>query len=312
MKFLHELKDIKDLFEVIANERKILPYLVEKDYWIMHALWGLKHQGFVFELKGGTSLSKAYGIIERFSEDLDIRINPSDPEIKTGRNNNNNRHVELRRTFFEELRKKINIPDMIAVRDFEYDDEKMRNAGIVLEYPNLFSHIDGVKKGILLELGFDQTEPNQRLSISSWIYDRVLRNGVSIYDNLARDIPCYLPEYTFVEKLQAVSTKVRKQQESGSFSKNFMRHFYDIYALLEQPRVINFLGTDEYVKHKEKRFRRGDEQDISKNLAFNLDKNEQIFNIYKKKYEEIKPLLTGDFYPFEMIYENIIKFRYKM
>jgi len=36
------------------------PYLVEKDYWIMHALWGLQQQGFQFELKGGTSLFKGY------------------------------------------------------------------------------------------------------------------------------------------------------------------------------------------------------------------------------------------------------------
>jgi hypothetical protein len=35
--------------------------LVEKDYWIMQSLWGLQAQGFVFELKGGTSLSKGFG-----------------------------------------------------------------------------------------------------------------------------------------------------------------------------------------------------------------------------------------------------------
>ena len=50
--------------------------LVEKDYWIMHCLWGLQAQGFQFELKGGTSLSKGFGVIHRFSEDIDIRIEP--------------------------------------------------------------------------------------------------------------------------------------------------------------------------------------------------------------------------------------------
>ena len=40
----------------------------------MHCLWGLQQQGFQFELKGGTSLSKGFGIIERFSEDIDIQI----------------------------------------------------------------------------------------------------------------------------------------------------------------------------------------------------------------------------------------------
>ena len=47
----------------------------------MHALWGLQQQGYEFELKGGTSLSKGFKIIDRFSEDLDIHINP-DPKYK--------------------------------------------------------------------------------------------------------------------------------------------------------------------------------------------------------------------------------------
>jgi hypothetical protein len=41
------------------------PALVEKDYWIMHAVFGLKQLGLRFELKGGTSLSKGFGVIPR-------------------------------------------------------------------------------------------------------------------------------------------------------------------------------------------------------------------------------------------------------
>ena len=74
--FLHERRDVGQLLAVVANERALNPMLVEKDYWIMHSLWGLQAQGFVFELKGGTSLSKGFGVIHRFSEDIDIRIEP--------------------------------------------------------------------------------------------------------------------------------------------------------------------------------------------------------------------------------------------
>lgn len=74
--FLHELPNAKDLFEVVSNEKEILPIIVEKDYWLMHCLWGIQQQGFKFELKGGTSLSKGFGIIERFSEDIDVQIHP--------------------------------------------------------------------------------------------------------------------------------------------------------------------------------------------------------------------------------------------
>lgn len=83
--FLHDTPDFGDLIEVLAGQMGIDPGLVEKDYWIMQALWGLQAGGFAFELKGGTSLSKGYQLIHRFSEDIDILIHP-DGDLPVGRN----------------------------------------------------------------------------------------------------------------------------------------------------------------------------------------------------------------------------------
>lgn len=83
---LHEIPDFRDLIAV-TRERSIDPSLVEKDYWIMHALWGLQQLGLTFELKSGTSLSKGYGLIDRFSEDIDILIHP-DKALSVGKNQN--------------------------------------------------------------------------------------------------------------------------------------------------------------------------------------------------------------------------------
>lgn len=69
-KLLHNHKDFNALISIVANNMSIAPALVEKDYWIMHCLYGLQKMNLTFELKGGTSLSKGYGIIERFSEDI--------------------------------------------------------------------------------------------------------------------------------------------------------------------------------------------------------------------------------------------------
>ena len=66
---------------------------------------------------------------------------------------------------------------------------------------------------------------------------------MSIVDNRAKAIACYDPGYTFVEKLQTVSTKFRQQQASKEFPINFMRHYYDIYGLLQRPEVQAFIGT---------------------------------------------------------------------
>ena len=74
--FLHNHPQFADLIRIVAEEKRIDPALVEKDYWIMHCLYGLEQQRFTFQLKGGTSLSKGHHIIGRFSEDIDILIEP--------------------------------------------------------------------------------------------------------------------------------------------------------------------------------------------------------------------------------------------
>lgn len=96
MQFLHQLPNVKELFQVVADEKQLLPVIIEKDYWLMHCLWGILSQGFQFELKGGTSLSKGFNIIERFSEDIDIQIYPSEISVKTGKNNDKPTHIESR------------------------------------------------------------------------------------------------------------------------------------------------------------------------------------------------------------------------
>lgn len=66
----------------------------------MHVLYGLKEQGLQFELKGGTSLSKGYGIIHRFSEHIDIHIKPpAEMEINENPNNNKTRNIQKKKTF---------------------------------------------------------------------------------------------------------------------------------------------------------------------------------------------------------------------
>jgi len=67
-------------FREAAERRGILPVMVEKDFWISWILAVLfSHPTFSKQLifKGGTSLSKVFGVIERFSEDIDLSVNPS-------------------------------------------------------------------------------------------------------------------------------------------------------------------------------------------------------------------------------------------
>jgi len=88
----------------------------------------------------------------------------------------------------------------------------------------------------LLEAGFDQVAPNRQCLITSWAYEQAVASGLEdLTDNRALDVPCYEPGYTLVEKLQTISTKYRAQQESGQMPTNFMRHYHDVFCLLDDP-----------------------------------------------------------------------------
>ncbi len=306
--FLHHHKDFSDLIRIVGDKQSIDPVLVEKDYWIMHCLYGLQQLGMDFELKGGTSLSKGLGIIDRFSEDIDIRIEPpADMEVATNPNQQKAAHVESRKEFYDWLAKTIKIDGIANVeRDTDFDDEVYyRSGGIRLHYDTHIGSLTSLKDGILLEVGFDVVSPNSPQTISSWAYDHAIAS-VEVIDNRAVDIACYHPGYTFVEKLQTVSTKFRRQQEDGDFPANFMRHYYDIYRLLEVPLVREFIGTSEYAAHKKKRFRGADNPVLIENEAFLLS-DSKTREIYARAYDGSRTLYYKSQPHFGVIMDSLSK-----
>jgi hypothetical protein len=306
--FLHERNDFKALVETIADSEKINdPALVEKDYWIMHTVFGLKRLGLTFELKGGTSLSKGFGIIERFSEDIDIRIEPFDGfQVDTNPNHEKPHQVESRRSFFDKLRDKFKIPGIIVVeRDTAYDDAALRNAGLSLRYETKFGPIQGLKDGILLEVGFDQTTPNTAVTISSWVAQFAESKKLQYTDNRAMEVPCYNPEYTFVEKVQAVVRKYSQFKVTGKFPTNFLRHYYDIHQLLNVDAVQKFIGTSEYLKHKKKRFKSLDHE-VAKSGAFAIE-DANTRKQFEAEYLKTAPLYYRGQISFEKILAAIQK-----
>lgn len=302
---LHDSPDFADLLAVVAREEAIDPGLVEKDYWIMHGLWGLQQLGFTFELKGGTSLSKGYGLIHRFSEDIDILIHPSG-DLPTGKHQNKTAHVDARRVFYDGLPPQLLIPGFDgAERDTAFDDVRMRSAGIRLHYPSTHALPDGVKAGILLEAGFDQVAPNQPRLISSWAYNRAAASRLKgLVDNRAIDVPCYQPGYTLVEKLQTISTKFRKHAADGTMPQNFLRHYYDVYCLLNDPGVQAFIGSPEYLAHKDARFPGADNKNIAENQAFHLS-DAGTRALFERAYQSTRALYYRGQPDFEALMQRI-------
>lgn len=274
----------------------------------MHCLYGLKKQELTFQMKGGTSLSKGYNLIHRFSEDIDILIEPpKEISVYVGRNQNKTIHKDSRRLFYDWLVQNIKIDGIVKTeRDTAFDDDKYRSGGIRLYYKTSHNNPKDLKEGILLEVGFDDVTPNLPKTISSWAYDFAKKN-VNIRDNRAQNVLCYHPGYTLVEKLQTISTKFRIQQKQGTFCENFMCHYYDVYCLLKNPEIQEFISTSKYSDHKEKRFRREDNPIILENEAFFL-REKEVRQKYKNEYELSLSLYYKEKPTFQEILKIIEKF----
>ena len=199
---------------------------------------------------------------------------------------------------------------MTAERDPAFDDEvKYNSGGIRLNYKQISNAVEGLKQGILLEAGYAIVTPNAPVNISSWAYDRAIASGVKgLADNRAMDIICYDPRYTFVEKLQTIATKFRKEMTTGAVETNYMRQYYDVYCLLADKRIQEFIGTEEYLKVKKDRYPNADfEKPINKNEAFLLT-DQKIRDEFKRRYATSKNLYYKGQPPYDEVMERIAQY----
>lgn len=260
--FIHNDPEFKELLSIVSSQKGVDITLVEKDYWIMHALYSLQQQGIEFELKGGTSLSKGYGLIHRFSEDIDIHIRTNFGLSIEGKEDKPQVRA-ARKEFYDVLADSLSINGIMEIkRDPDFDDtEKNRSGGIRLYYQSHTPTLEGLKDGILLEAGFDTVTPNKPIDISSWIWEHLVAiNASSNYiNNTAIGVHCYHPGYTLIEKLQTIVRKYRSKDNPGATDdKNFMRQYYDIYCLLGNAEIQEFIGSPEYIAHKAARIKGAD------------------------------------------------------
>jgi hypothetical protein len=271
----------------------------------MHCLWGLKQLGLHFEMKGGTSLSKGWGIVERFSEDIDIRF---DPPAETSLTGDKPAHVAARFDFYDTLAGRIKIPGILVERDPAFDDAKAHNGGISLKYESLFPAAPGIRKAVLLEIGFDTTAPNEARDLSSWALDRARASRLEVADNRALGVSCFNPEYTFVDKLQTICRRFRQHRDRKDRVKDrprqFLRHYYDLYRLLDVARVDAFIGTSAYEAYKKQKLRPADAKEFASREAFLLA-DAATYALFEDEFAEMSAMLAPPRPGFSEVIERI-------
>lgn len=236
MAFIHDDPDFEDLLRIVADRKGLGPALVEKDYWVAHSLWALQDMGFDLWFKGGTSLSKGFGIIERFSEDLDLRIDPGAvagaPEVSNWTKDTRT-HLASRLAYFEFLGRKIVVPGARIARVTERTDTKARSADYQVLYPGRF--LLGLEPPfspfVRLEVGRARVDPFVKAEITSFVHDHLAESGLlSNYDdNRALRLRCVHPLVTLIDKLDAIARFHRRKSPDAP---RYVRHYGDAARII--------------------------------------------------------------------------------
>lgn len=229
--FLHELPDWEELIRVVAVEIELDPAMVEKDYWVVHSLWAIRQMGWGVYFKGGTSLSKGYGIIKRFSEDLDLRVDPpvewALPRAHNWKSEGRTAMNE-RRTYFDRVGADLRIPGCrvsVAEKDRHFRALKLR-----AEYHEVTGSLPPpLSGGVLLELGNARVTPSELRPIQSWAMEFALRQKIrGFLEVQPLEIHCIRPEVTLLEKIEAIARRYSGERDASEI----IRHFEDCASII--------------------------------------------------------------------------------
>lgn len=230
---LHDSSDFGDLIRVVAAKRNLTPGMVEKDYWVVESLKAIQSLGWQIHFKGGTSLSKGFGIIKRFSEDLDLKIEPIGDWCLPGNHNwkgQGKKAVRDRERHFTRMEQEMRIHNCRIHQ--EARDSRWRSISLRVEYPMATeSPLAPMSEGVLLEIGHAKVHPWQHKPISSWAADfaRGQNHSLAGLDLDPVEVRCLLPEVTLLEKIDAICRRYSGPQDAAAF----VRHYEDAAAIVK-------------------------------------------------------------------------------
>ena len=214
----------KEIIETVASEEHRTTQMVEKDTIQSMILLGLSKSEISFVFKGGTSLSKCYGLIDRFSEDIDLSMNcrPTESEKKKTKN--------IITGIGDDMGFKLMNPDDIQSRH-NYNK-------YVFEYESLFSDIP---LELIVETSFYQAVyPVEIHEVGSFIGKFCKQRNIELpipFEAAFVNMQVQSLERTFIDKVFAICDyRIQDMQDRDS------RHLYDIAKLLSEIELTDSIA----------------------------------------------------------------------
>lgn len=240
MKLHRETTLFSQTIRAASQQSGIREVFVEKDYWITLVLSRLAKSSYAAEavFKGGTSLSKAYGLLDRFSEDVDIAI------ISKGNKTGN----EIR-TVIRTIEKEITA-DMTELQVEGVTSKGSRFRKSVFEY----AAIDAKNKDnkLIVEVNsFANPFPYRLMPIRSFVFDFLRETGneqyIEQYELAPFEINVLDKGQTMLEKMASLIRFSFAENPAETIAGK-IRHFYDLYFLMKDPECAAFAETAEFRK----------------------------------------------------------------
>ncbi|MCK9391269.1 MAG: nucleotidyl transferase AbiEii/AbiGii toxin family protein [Syntrophales bacterium] len=237
-------------FEQAQSRLGLPPVSIEKDFWVCWTLWklfNLPEWGKQLVFKGGTSLSKGWGLIERFSEDIDIVINrdflgfggDKSPEKAPSNKQRKNRLENLKETcrsrIHSELRPAIEQCFMEALPagikwslEIASPEEDPDEQTLLFQYPGILSGSSTyLQPQVKIELGArSDTWPNESPFIRPYLADAF--PAIFAIDKFT--VQAVAPERTFWEKAMLLHEETFRSIEKPRKAR-LARHYYDLCVL---------------------------------------------------------------------------------
>jgi hypothetical protein len=228
------------------RDRGLREAIIEKDYYVTEALRIIAATaGKRVIFKGGTSLSKGWNLIQRFSEDIDIFLDPLafEPALS-------------KRAIDRELK---HLRDTVgAHRAFTFVETESKTIGGFgrndrFSYAQHFGGAGEVANRVLVEAGTASgRQPTEIVELRSYLGEFVKHTGVSL--GAEDEEPFFMPllhfRRTFVEKMFAIHSKVQLLKRDGQKLGSYARHYYDLHQLSYKPEVLEMLKANEYADIK--------------------------------------------------------------
>jgi len=236
-----DINAFRNAIQAASQELNILPVFIEKDYWISLVLKRLSESKYVESVvfKGGTSLSKGYGLIDRFSEDIDIAV--VNTLGLTG-----NQLKKLMRTVEKEIAR-----DLVEIEKEGITSKGSRFRKSVYEYSVIPQRANpAVSNTIIVELNsFANPYPYSKIPIHSLIGEYLQTTSkfdlIHKYELQAFQLNVLGKNRTLIEKLVSLIRFSFDKNPIESISGK-IRHFYDLHFLYNDPECNQYVNSKEF------------------------------------------------------------------